>query len=572
MHVVKTIARRGDREYVSHLVRTSYREDGKVKKRTLANLSHLPQSTIEVIRADLAGQRLVPADARVELGRSTPHGHVAAVLGKLHQLGLEALLHSTRSRERQLVLGMIVLRVLAPGSKLAATRRWGQTTLGAALGASPEAVEDLYAALDWLQGQQARLERALAKRHLTSGALVLYDVTSVYLEGDKCPLAARGYSRDQRKDRPQIVVGVMCDGEGRPVAVEVFPGNTADPATLAPQVDKLRKRFRLDRVILVGDRGMLTEARLSDLKSTWKELDWVTCLRAPAIQELCRESVLQPSLFDERSCVELTSAAHPGERLIACRNPFLAAERTRKREALLGRTEADLAPIAAAVAAGRLVQASAIGLRVGKVLHRYKMGKHFVIRIEPGQFTYERAPAAIAAEQQLDGIYVVRTSVPAEQLAAADVVRTYKLLSRAERFFRCLKRTDLQVRPVFHRLEDRVRAHVFLCMLAAYVQWHLERDWAPLLYREEDPTLSEDPVAPPERSPSTRRKECEHQSAEGLPIHNFKTLLAELATLSRVEMRIGPDTAPISIARISQPTELQRRAFELIGVDPVKFL
>jgi hypothetical protein len=464
-------------------------------------------------------------------------------------------------------MALIVARVLAPASKLATARMLEGSTLAAELGVAGAGEDELYGAMDWLLARQPRVERGLAKRHLAAGSLVLYDVSSTYVEGRHCPLARPGYSRDHRPDRPQVVFGLVTDERGCPVAVEAFAGNTADPATLEAQIEKLRARFGLADIVLVGDRGMLTSARIDRLKEVGG-IGWVSALRAPAIRTLVAGGHLQLSLFDEHDLAEITSPDHPGERLVVCRDPVLAAERARKREALLADTEAALDGIVRLVARGRLKREAAIGLRVGRVIDARKMAKHFELDIAEGHFGYARRHEAIADEAALDGLYVVRTSVPAERLDAGAVVETYKRLSVVERDFRLLKGDDLAVRPIFHWREDRVRAHLFLCLLAAYLRWHLEAAWAPLLFRDEAPPGRAHPVGPPGRSAEARRKERDHVSAEGLPVHSFKTLLAELATLTR--NRVVPAGADEGAAFeiLAEPTPLQARAFELLGVSP----
>lgn len=567
MHVVRVVSRQKGREYVSWLLRTSYREDGKVKKRTLANLSHLPEPVIELIRGWLKGERYLPAGAAIRIRRSTPHGHVAAVLGLARALGLPALLDRRPSRERNLALGLVVQRLLQPASKLASAALLGQSTLGEILGIADADEDELYRALDWLLARQARIEAALARRHLHAGSLVLYDLTSTYVEGRHCPLAAHGHSRDGRADRAQIVFGLLTDARGCPLAVEAFSGNTADPATLEAQLAKLRDRFGLTEIVLVGDRGMLTAARIERLKELggW---GWVSCLRSGAIRRLVDAGDLQLSLFDETNLAEIRSPDFPGERLVVCRNPVLAAERARKREELLRLTEEALARVAALVERGRLRSAAAIGLRAGRVVNAKKMAKHFRLTIADGCFRFARDEASIAAEAALDGLYVVRTSVPASRLDTAGVVETYKRLAAVERDFRLLKGDDLAVRPIFHWREDRVRGHLFLCLLAAYLRWHLEAAWAPLLFRDETPSERTDPVGPRERSAGALRKERDHRTPDGLPVGSFRTLLGELATLARnrVVLAGAPDSAAFDV--LTEPTPLQARALELLGVSP----
>ena len=567
MHVVRVVSRQGGREYASTLLRNSYRENGKVKKQTLANLSHLPEPLIELIRAWLAGERFLRVGETLPIRRSLPHGHVAAVLGMTRALGLPGILDRRPSRMRDLALALVAGRLIAPASKLATATHLGQSTLGAACGVEGADENELYGAMDWLLTRQAHVERALAARHLGESSLVLYDLTSTYMEGSHCALARHGHSRDHRPDRPQVEFGLLTDARGCPVAVEAFPGNTADPATVETQVDKLRVRFGLTELVLVGDRGMLTSARIDRLKELGG-IGWVSCLRAPAIRRLVDAGDLQLGLFDETDLAEITSPEFPGERLVVCRNPALAAERSRKREALLAATEGALAKVKAATEQGRLRSAAAIGLRAGRVVNAKKMAKHLELDIADGHFAYHRRTDAIAAEAALDGLYVVRTSVGPERLDAPAVVETYKRLSAVERDFRALKGDDLAVRPVFHWREDRVRAHLFLCFLAAYVRWHLEAAWAPLLFRDEDPPLRTDPVAPPERSAEALAKERDHRTPDGLPVGSFAVLMAELATLTRnrvVPAGLGEEAA---FEVLSEPTPLQARALALIGVAP----
>jgi len=567
MHVVRVVSRQGGREYTSTLLRNSYREDGKVKKQTLANLSHLPEPLIELIRAWLAGERFLAVGETLPIRRSLPHGHVAAVLGLTRSLGLPGMLDRRPSRMRDLAIALVAARLVAPASKLATAALLGQSTLGAACGVEGADENELYAAMDWLTTRQDRVERSLAARHLGAGSLVLYDLSSVYMEGSHCPLARHGHSRDHRPDRPQIEFGLLTDERGCPVAVEAFPGNTADPATVEAAVEKLRVRFGLTELVLVGDRGMLTQARIERLRETGG-IGWVSCLRAPAIRRLVDAGDLQLGLFDERNLAEITSPEFPGERLVVCRNPVLAAERSRKREALLAATEEALARVAASVRRGRLRTAAAIGLRAGRVVNTKKMAKHVELDIADGVFAFRRRTEAIAAEAALDGLYVVRTSVPAERLDSAAVVETYKRLSAVERDFRAFKGDDLAIRPIFHWREDRVRSHLFVCFLAAYVRWHLEQAWAPLLFRDEAPPVRTDPVAPPERSGEAIAKERHHRTPDGLRVGSFATLMAELATLTR--NRVVPAGLGVEAAFdvLSEPTLLQARAFELIGVSP----
>lgn len=567
MHVARVRRVHAGKEYVSVLLRQSYREGPKVKHRTLASLTALPAAVIDAIERSLRGERLVPAGEAFRIVRSLAHGHVAAVLGMLRSLGLETLLDRRPSRQRDLAVALVAGRVVRPASKLATSRLLGVTTLGEVMAVAGATEDELYGAMDWLLTRQDRVERALAARHLSAGSLVLYDLTSTYVEGSHCPLARHGHSRDHRPDRPQIEFGLLTDARGCPVAVEAFSGNTADPATVETQVEKLRVRFGLTDIVLVGDRGMLTSARIERLRETGG-IGWVSCLRAPAIRALVEAGDLQLGLFDERNLAEITAPAFPGERLVVCRNPALAAERTRKREALLVATETALAAVARLVSRGRLVSAAAIGLRAGRVIDAKKMAKHFELDIADGAFAYRRRFDAIAAEAALDGLYVVRTSVGAERLDSASVVETYKRLAAVERDFRALKGDDLAVRPIFHWREDRVRAHLFLCFLAAYVRWHLEAAWAPLLFRDEAPLARTDPVAPRERSAGAARKDREHLSADGFPVHSFATLMAELATLTRNRVVPAGTDERATFDVLTEATPLQVRAFELLGVSP----
>ncbi len=567
MHVARVRHAQGGREYTSILLRQSYRVGRQVKHRTLASLTALPPAVVDAIERSLRGEHLVSAAAALRIVRSLPHGHVAAALGLLRSLGLEARLDRRPSRSRDLAVALIVQRVLSPASKLATAQLLSQSTLGQILDVAAATSDELYGALDWLLARQARLERALARHHLTDGSLVLYDLTSTYVEGSHCPLAAHGHSRDHRPDRAQIEFGLLTDARGCPVAVEVFAGNTADPATVETQIEKLQTRFGLADIVLVGDRGMLTSARIERLREVGG-IGWVSCLRAPAIRALVEAGDLQLGLFDERNLAEITSPEFPGERLVVCRNPALATERARKREALLAATEVALATVAGMVSRGRLRSAAAIGLRTGRVVNAKKMAKHFELDIADGVFAYRRRADAIAAEAALDGLYVIRTSVSAERLDAPAVVETYKRLSAVERDFRMLKGDDLLVRPIFHWRADRVRAHLFLCLLAAYLRWHLEAAWAPLLYRDEAPPARTDPVAPPDRSAAALRKEREHRTPEGFPVHSFGTLLAELATLTRNRVVPAGADERAAFELLAEPTPLQARAFELIGVSP----
>ena len=557
------------------LLRESYREGGKVKKRTLLNLSDWPQDRIAGFRMLLKGGTVIPSDQQaITIIRSLPHGHVTAALGTARKIGLDRLLGPDGNRCRDLILALVVNRILDPGSKLAAARALSPDTatssLGQQLGLGVVGEDELYSALDWLAVRQPAIEAALAKRHFTGGTLVLYDVSSSYLEGRCCSLAQFGYSRDGKRGKLQIVYGLLCATDGCPVAIEVFAGSTADPATLTSQVTKLRQRFGLDHVVLVGDRGMITQARITeDLKAAG--LDWITALRAPAIKALRDAGALQMSLFDERDMAAITAPDFPGERLIVCRNRGLGAERARKREDLLLATERDLARIAAAVARKRrpLRGQAEIGIAVGAVIDQHKMAKHFALAITDTCFTFTRKANEITAEAALDGIYIVRTSLPATALDDTATVRNYKSLSLVERAFRCLKTVDLQIRPVYHWLADRVRAHVFLCMLAYYLEWHMRQRLAPMLYDDTEKDAAEalraSVVAKAERSASAITKQTTGRTEDGLPVHSFRTLLADLATLTRNTLVTALDPQH-TLTLTARPTPLQQKAQDLLGL------
>jgi transposase len=557
------------------LLRESYRQDGKVRKRTLCNLSDWPTAHIEGLRGVLKGGTVISAEHDAfTVTRSLPHGHVAAALGAAHKIGLDGILGPDGDRCRDLILALLVGRILDPTSKLAAARALSPATaassLGEVLGLGEVDEDELYTALDWLLERQPAIEATLAKRHLTHGTLVLYDVSSSYMEGRCCPLAKRGYSRDGRKGTLQIVYGLLCAPDGCPVAIEVFEGNTADPMTLASQIDKLKQRFHLDHVVLVGDRGMITQARITeDIKSAG--LDWITALRAPAIKALLESGTLQLSLFDQRDIASITAPDFPNERLVVCRNPDLAAERARKREDLLAATERDLARIKAAVARKRdpLRGTAEIALAVGAVVNRYKMAKHFDLDITDTRFSFTRKIAEITAEAASDGIYVVRTSLPVETFDDATTVRSYKSLALVERAFRCIKTVDLQVRPIRHWLADRVRAHVFLCMLAYYLEWHMRQRLAPMLFddtdRETAEALRKSVVAQAQRSPAAVKKQTTGLTEDGLPVHSFRSLLADLATLARNAI-ITAITPHYPLTVLTRPTSIQQKAFDLLGI------
>jgi hypothetical protein len=565
MHVVTNHARHGDREYSSTLLRRSYREGGKVKKETLANLSHLPPELIELIRGALRGVRYVPADDAFVIERSLPAGHVRAALAMSRRLELGRLIDRQPSREHDLVMAMICQRVIAPASKLATTRLLSLSTLADEFSLADVDEDELYGALDWLLARQARIEERLARRHLVDGELVLYDVSSSYFEGRHCPLAKLGYSRDGKRGTPQIIYGLLCDRRGRPISVEVFDGNLHDDATLPSQIEKLKGRFGLQRVVVVSDRGMATKANIALLARQGGA--FITALKAPQIKRLVADGALQLSLFDETNLAEITSEDYPAERLVVCRNPLVAAERTRKREELLAATERELAQIAGRVARGTLTGAAQIGLQVGPAARRYKVAKHFELQITDEHFAFDRKTEQIEAEAALDGIYILRTSLSTEELETAEVVRAYKSLEHVERAFRTLKGPELEIRPVHHHLEDRVRAHVFLCMLAYYLTWHLHEAWAPLLFKDENPTPTRDPVAKATRSPAALRKAHTKRTTTGKRTHSYKSLLAELATLTRNTIRL-PGTAA-TFDRLTEPNPVQAQALELAEHAPV---
>jgi transposase len=552
----------------SSYLRRTFREDGKVKHETLGNLSDLPLPVIDLIRRSLKGETFVPASEAFRTLRSLPHGHVEAILTMIRRLGLDTLIASRPSRQRDLVLAMIAERLLFPCSKLATTRHWHDTTLAEELRVWDATENELYAAMDWLLGRQKAIETKLAQRHLTNGGLVLYDVSSSYDEGETCPLARYGHDRDGKTGRPIIVYGVLTDAEGRPVAVQVYPGNTGDPSTVPDQVTKLSGRFGLSRVVLVGDRGMLTQTQINTLKEH-PGLSWISALRSAAIRDLLQDGHLNRSLFDQVNLAEIESPDFPGERLIACYNPLLAEKRQRKREELLAATEAKLTKLARGVALRTKspLSAAEIGVKAGRLVGRHKMAKHIRLTIHDGVFTWSRDDDSIKRETMLDGIYVVRTSEPAERLSAAASVRAYKRLSLVEQLFRCLKGIDLLVRPIYHRLELRVRAHVLICVLAYYVEWHLRRAWRPLLFEDEEldrDRLERDPVAPAQPSASVRRKQSTHETTGGLPVHSFRTLLAHLGGRRRERFQGVSDPNRTAFEQLSELDPVQAEALRLL--------
>jgi hypothetical protein len=560
VHVVTNRRQGKHREYVTHLLRRSWREGGKVRNETVGNLSHLPEEVVELVRLALKGERFVAFDERFAIERSLPAGHVEAALAMARRLELSRLLDRSPSKQRQLALALLVSRVLAPASKLATARSLAQSTLASELGVEGADEDELYLAMDWLVARQERIERALARRHLEQGTLVLYDVSSSYFEGRSCALAKLGYSRDGRRGTPQIVYGLLCDKRGCPVAVEVFEGSLHDDKTLPAQIEKLRKRFKLASVIVVSDRGMVTKANLERLREA-EGAAWITALKAPQVRKLVTDGALQLSLFDEHSLAEIACDDYPDERLVVCRNPLVAHDRARKRDDLLQATERALAEIKHRVAQGTLAGEAAIGLAVGEVWNRWRVRKHFRVDISETNFAFERNEERIAAEVALDGIYVLRTSVPDSELEAPAVVRAYKQLKEVERAFRTLK-GPLELRPIHHRLEARVRAHVFLCMLAYYLAWHLRQAWKPLLFDDEQPPLQPDPVAKARRSPQAEQKARSKRTPTGDRCHSLTTLLDELATRTRNTIRLQHSKA--SFDQLTKPTPTQTRALALI--------
>jgi hypothetical protein len=555
-----------ERVYQRHLLRRSYREGGKVRKQTLANLSHLPDEAIAALRLVLAGKTMVDADAALEVQRSAGHGHVAAVHAIARQLGLPELL-GPPGRARDLAYALIVSRVVRPRSKLSTIGWWEDVTLGSDLGVAGVSTDEVYAAMDWLVGRQDQIEGRLARRHLHAGGIAMFDLSSSWVEGTHNQLAAFGHSRDGKRGKPQIEYGLLCDPEGRPVAVRVVAGNTADPTAFTQAVEVVRGSFDLHQLVLVGDRGMITKARIDALKQqnddpgTPDAFAWITALRAPAISKLAQDGgPLQLGLFDQQDLAEITSPDYPGERLVACRNPLLASERARKRAELLAATEALLAKVKRQVEAGRLRDPDKIGVKADRALRKHKVGKHLVVQIGQGQLSWHRDQAKIDVEAALDGIYVIRTSVPATTLDAPATVAAYKNLAFVERDFRHIKADDLDLRPIWHRLQDRVRGHVLVCMLACYLVWHLRKAWAPLTFTDEHPSVRADPVAPARRSPAAQAKAARKTDASGQRMRSFRDLLDHLGTLTRDTITIGGQT----IDKLTSPTPTQRRAFELL--------
>jgi hypothetical protein len=579
VHVATTKRLYKGKTYLTHLLRRTFRKDGKVRHETLGNISHLPEDLIELIRQRLRGETPAPPGS-LDIIRSLPHGHVALVLGELGNLGLDRIIASRRCRERDLIVAMIVARVLFPGSKLACCRGLREETAASSLafelGLGQVEDREIYESLDWLLKRQNRIEAKLAKLHLREGNPLLYDLSGSYYTGKRSALVLFGHNRDGKRGVPQIVYGLLCDDRGRPVSIEVFPGNTADPNTLSNQIAKVRERFGINRVTFVGDRGMITSKRIEEEFRGIEGLDWISALRSEAIRKLATQGSIQDSLFDERNLAEISSPDFPGERLVVCRNPLLADDRARKRRELLDAAERQLEAISAATRRGKrpLRGKDAIGLRVGRKLNQYRMAKHFILEIGDDSFTYRRNGEKIAAEAALDGIYVIRTSVGRESLRAEDTVRAYKDLSRVERAFRSLKTIDLKIRPIHHWLDDRIRAHVFLCMLAYYVEWHLRKKLAPILFDDEDRESAEarraSIVDPAPRSETARRKDADKRTGDGWAVHSFQTLLKDLGTLALNRVRVGggDDREKGSFHIKTKPTPFQRHVFELAGITP----
>ena len=565
-HVVTTKRIYKDKVYCTHLLRRSYREDGKVKNETLGNLSHLPDALIDIIRRSLQGETFVAVSQAFEVVRSRAHGHVQAVALAMQRLGLASVIASQPSRERDLVLAMVAARIVQPDTKLATCRRWHCSSLAEDFGVTDATEDDLYAAMDWLLARQDAIEHKLATRHLREDALVLYDLSSSYFEGSTCPLAKRGYSRDGRPGTLQVNYGLLTDARGCPVAVSVFEGNTSDSLTFLPAVQRVRERFGLQQVVMVGDRGMVSQKAIDELRGQGG-IDWITALKSVSIRGLVEQGHLQLGLFDQRNLAEITSPEYPGERLVACRNDALAQLRAHKRESLLQATEALLAQVLASVQAGRLTGQDKIGVQVGRVINRHKVAKHFELSIAETTLGWARRQDAIEAEAALDGLYVIRTSLEAQRMDAPSCVRSYKALSNVERAFRSLKTMDLKVRPIHHRLAERVRAHILLCMLAYYVEWHMRQAWAPLMFADTDQAAkaTRDPVAPAKRSAAAQRKAQSKVIDDGQPAHSFATLMAEMATIVRNTCRTpsaDPDAPTFEL--LTTATAHQQRALALI--------
>ena len=566
VHVVTTTRKYKDQVYRTHLLRRSYREGGTVKNETLGNLSHLPEPLIEIIRRSLQGETFVAIGQAFEISRSRPHGHVHAVALAMHRLGLRSVIVSKPSRERDLVLAMIASRIVEPATKLATTRAWHATTLAEEFGVADANEDDLYAAMDWLLARQDAIQKKLASRHLSEGGLVLYDLSSSYFEGTTCPLAKRGYSRDGKTGSLQVNYGLLTDPRGCPVAVSVHEGNTSDSRTFMPAVHKLRDDFGVQRMVMVGDRGMVSQKAIDEMREM-EGIGSITALKSASVRALVEQGHLQMDLFDERNLLELDSPDYPGERLVACRNGALAKLRAHKRDDLLAATERNLDKLKARVDAGKLVGQDAIGVRVGKIINKYKVAKHLELSIGQASLSWQRRQDLIDAEAALDGLYIIRTSVSEQQMDASQCVRNYKSLAQVERAFRSLKTIDLKVRPIHHRLADRVRSHIFLCMLAYYVEWHMREAWRELMFAdtEQDIKATRDPVAPAKRSTSAQAKAASHTLPDGSPAHSFATLMAQLATIVRNTCRTphaGPDAPTFNLTTTPGPTH--QHAFALI--------
>ena len=566
VHVATTTRTYNGKVYCTHLLRRSYREDGKVKNETLGNLSHLPDSVIDLIRRSLQGETFVPASEAFEVCQSQPHGHVQAVALTMQRLGFASLLASKPSPERDLVMAMVASRIVSPATKLATTRLWNNSTLAQEFGVSDASEDDLYAAMDWLLAAQDRIQKKLAARHLQEDSLVLYDLSSSYFEGTHCPLAKLGYSRDEKHGTLQVNYGLLTDERGCPVAISVHDGNTSDSTTFMPQVAQLREQFGIERMVLVGDRGMISQKAIDEMSQD-ADLAWVTALRSASIRTLVEQKHLQLGLFDERNLLEISSPDFPGERLVACRNPELAKKRAHTRADLLLATEKNLQKIKARVEAAKLLGKDKIGVAVGKVVNQYKVAKHFDLDITDNALSFARNEANIATEAALDGLYVIRTSVKAQRMDADACVRTYKSLAQVERAFRSMKTMDLKVRPIHHHLEGRVRSHIFLCMLAYYVEWHMRQAWKELMFTDEDQAAKQvrDPVAAAKRSEAALKKVQTHTLEDGSPTHSFQTLLKELETIVRNTFTTQKSTQGAADFQITTtPNVLQNRALKLL--------
>jgi transposase len=570
-YVVTTTRRHKGRVYHSHLLRRSYRDGKNVRNETLGNLSHLPDSVIELIRGSLKGETYVSVAQAFEVTTSRAHGHVEAVAETMKKLGFAALVASKPCHERDLVLAMVASRILSPNTKLATTRWWHTTTLAETFNVADATEDDLYAAMDWLLERQDKIQKKLAARHLKKGGLALYDLSSSYFEGTSCPLAKLGYCRDGKKGVLQVNYGMLTDQRGCPVATSVYEGNTSDPETLMPEIHRLKDSFNIDAFVMVGDRGMISQKSIDESREQ-DGVDWITALKSGAIRALIEDKTLQPDLFDDRNLFEFTSPGYPGERLIACRNPELAKLRAHKRQDLLAATEKDLAHVQAMVESGKLKGQDKIGVRVGRVINKYKVAKHFVLDIQDQSFSYKRKHDSIAQETALDGIYVIRTSVTTDRMDSAECVRSYKLLANVERAFRSLKTIDLKIRPIHHHLANRVRAHIFLCMLAYYVEWHMREAWRELMFADEDQEAKKtrDPVAPAKRSEAALRKANRKHLDDGTPVHSFSTLMADLASIVRNTCRTpGANDCASTFQVTTTASPYQQRAMDLINSIPV---